>query len=152
MPVHTPDRTRRERAAQESAQALAAAGKLTKAMKQLDVFLAQHDGDWGLWLYFAGLCARCGRMGQAVAAYRASARQLEADGFYARARAALVCAARLKPTDKALMQEAIRLGELARGPVKARPKPPPEPEEVLTDPFCPLFDFLDEEKRATLAG
>ena len=157
MPADTSARARAERAVQERAQALVVGGKLADAVKLLDGYLAQSDGDWGLWLYFAGLCARSGKRDEAVAAYRASARQLEGDGFFARARAALVCAVKLTPRDANLVRELERVGRLAllpREKLKPRvavpgpsaeltmllppPPPPPSPARNQVDPFAML--------------
>lgn len=143
------DRSRNERAVQERAQALVASGGIVAAVKLLDGFLAQFDGDWGLWLYFAGLCARSGRKDQAVAAYCASSRQLEGEGFFARARAALVCAVKLAPRDGALAQELERVGRLAllpREKMKAV-SPAPEPSAQLTMLLPPLRSPPRKEPR-----
>lgn len=169
----TVDRARRERAIQEQAQALAAGGGLEDAVRLLDRHLARFDGDWGLWLYFAGLCAKCGRRDQAVAAYRASSRQLEGDGFFARARAALVCAARLAPRDAGLKREVERVGRLALLPeasseIVAGPRPDPfallsplpalpqktrsdrfrRPAPVVADPAMHVTSLLPDRPKA----
>ncbi len=101
------------RARQERAQELAARGDLEGAVKLMDAWLAANDGDWGVWLYLANLCGRLGRRDQAAAAYCASARQLETDGFFARARAAVVCASQLLPSDPSLAREVVRLARLS---------------------------------------
>ena len=213
------DRSAAERsqgAVQETAQALVASGKLCAAVKLLDRYLAEFDGDWGMWLYFAGLCARLGQRDEAVAAYRACARQLEGDGHFARAREALMAAVRLVPRDEALKREVALIG-VPRKPappvidpnatcllmpvievkpaapkwaprlpdaavhltavIPGRPKAPavkpvprlpdaavhitavipgrrekpkrsrrPESSPELTDPHCPIFEFLDAER------
>lgn len=111
---------------QERAQALAARGDVVGATRLMDEFLAAHDGDWGSWLYLAGLHARLGRTAPAVAAYQASARQLEGAGRYERARASLQQALRLAPDDETLLREIHRLEDLAHG-LREVPPPPPEP-------------------------
>ena len=128
---------------QETAQALVSRGELVRAVTLLDRYLAQFDGDWGMWLYFGGLCARSGRSDQAVAAYRASARQLEGDGHFARARDALMSAVRLVPRDEALKRELDRVGRLSRRPapqVKAASRAP-DPQET-----CLLLPVIDPKK------
>jgi hypothetical protein len=135
MPADTSARARAERAVQERAQTLVVGGKLAAAVKLLDGYLAKSDGDWGLWLYFAGLCARTGQRDEAVAAYRASSRQLEGDGFYARARAALVCAVKLTPRDADLVRELERVGRLALLPrEKLKPRGPQPSAELPPSP------------------
>lgn len=111
---------------QERAQALAARGDVVGATRLMDEFLSAHDGDWGSWLYLAGLHARLGRTGPAVAAYQACARQLEGEERYERARAALQHALRLTPEDESLAQEISRLEGLAHG-LREVPPPPPAP-------------------------
>lgn len=130
----TVDRAASQGAIQETAQALVARGDLLKAVKLLDRFLSEFDGDWGVWLYFAGLCARLNRRDEAVAAYRACARQLEGDGHYARARDALMSAARVAPRDASLRRDIERLtGRSA--PAKAPPpKRDPAQETFLVLP------------------
>ena len=99
-----------------------------KAVKLLDRFLSEFDGDWGVWLYFAGLCARLNRRDEAVAAYRACARQLEGDGHSVRARDALMSAARVAPRDASLRRDIERLhgpggtgeGGSSRSPIPRR--------------------------------
>ena len=124
-------------AVQETAQALVSRGELVSAVTLLDRYLSQFDGDWGMWLYFGGLCARSGRSAQAVAAYRASARQLEGDGYFARARDALMSAVRLVPRDESLKRELDRVGRLSR-------RPPPR----IQDPqaTCVLLPVVDPKK------
>ena len=129
--------------AQETAQALVARGEIASAVTLLDRYLSQFDGDWGMWLYFGGLCARSGRRDQAVAAYRASARQLEGDGHLARARDALMSAVRLVPRDEALKRELDRVGRLSRRPppeVKAGPRVQ-DPQQT-----CLLLPVVDPRK------
>jgi hypothetical protein len=109
MPVELTEQERAERAAQEKAQALVAKGHLESAVRLLDGYLARFDGDWGTWLYFAGLCARLGWKEQAVAAYRASSRQLEGEGELARARDVLRTAMKVAPRDASLARDAMRL-------------------------------------------
>jgi hypothetical protein len=113
--------TRTQGAIQETAQALVAGGDLRAAVELLDKYLSQFDGDWGIWLYFAGLCARLGKRPEAVSAYRACARQLEADGHLDRAREALRAAIQLMPKDVELKRE---LEQLGRPP--SRPDPAQE--------------------------
>lgn len=133
MSVELSPRERAERQVQEEAQALVARGQLVPAVRRLDAFLASHDGDWGLWLYTAGLYARLGLKGQAIAAYRACSRQLEDAGLYARARAALVVAAPLDPKDASLARDIQRLSrQLPQDPADQTclleaVSPPPEP-------------------------
>ena len=180
---------RSQGAVQETAQALVSAGQLRAAVKLLDRYLAEFDGDWGMWLYFAGLNARLGQRDEAVAAYRACARQLEGDGHLARAREALMAAVRLVPGDEALKREVALIG-VPRKPAPPvidpnatcllmpviAPQPPPRPASRLpdaavhitavipgrrekpkrsrrpetapevTDPHCPIFEFLDAER------
>lgn len=115
MSVELSARDRAERSVQEQAQAMVARGRVVPAVRLLDAFLAVHDGDWGLWLYHAGLCARLGLVPQAVAAYRACARQLEGDELYARARDVLRVAARVDPADASLRLDVRRLSGLLDG-------------------------------------
>lgn len=129
---------RAARAQQERAQALAAKGHLRAATDLIDSWLAANDGDWGLWLYLATLHARLGRTDQAVAAYCASARQLECDGEHQRAANAVREACRLAPRDRQLAGELARLERLAN----------PEPQ---TDPHLAIFDILDAEKVTRLS-
>lgn len=119
----TTDRSaaRSQGAIQETAQALVARGELPKAVRLLDRYLSEFDGDWGVWLYFGGLCARLGMRDEAVAAYRACARQLEADGHLERAREALMNAVRLCPRDASLKREVLQVG--------TPPKPKPDPAQ-----------------------
>lgn len=149
MPADTSARARRERAVQERAQALVAGGALSEAVQLLDAHLARFDGDWGLWLYFAGLCSRSGRREQAVAAYRASSRQLEGDGLYARARAALVCAARLAPRDQDLKRDVERVGRLALLPeaVVAPRAVTPAPQAQQTGLLLPTLRSVAKRSR-----
>jgi hypothetical protein len=114
MPVELTEQERSERAVQEKAQRLVARGQLETAVRLLDGFLARYDGDWGTWLYFAGLCARLGWKDQAVAAYRASSRQLEGEERFARARDALLEAMKVAPRDVSLARDAVRLERLLR--------------------------------------
>jgi hypothetical protein len=125
--------SRSQGAIQETAQALAARGDLVGAVRLLDRYLAEFDGDWGMWLYFAGLCARLGKRDEAVAAYRACARQLEGDGHFARAKDALLSAMRLVPRDEALRRELDRVGRSSRRPQPQRERLAPpvvDPQET----------------------
>lgn len=128
------------RARQEHAQQLVARGDVRGAVTLLDRWLAEHDGDWGLWLYHAGLLARLGRRDQAVAAYCASARQLEFDGALVRAANALREAVKLAPHERRLTLELARLERAAA------PRPVVRPERS-TDPHLAIFDILDAEAR-----
>ncbi|MDP1826840.1 MAG: hypothetical protein Q8L48_26445 [Archangium sp.] len=124
---------RSQGAIQETAQALVARGETVEAVRLLDRFLAEFDGDWGMWLYFAGLCARLGKRDEAVAAYRACARQLEGDGHFARAKDALLSAMRLVPRDEALRREIDRVGRSSRRPQPQRERLAPpvvDPQET----------------------
>jgi hypothetical protein len=112
--------TRTQGATQETAQALVAGGDLRAAVELLDRYLSQFDGDWGIWLYFAGLCARLGKRSEAVAAYRACARQLEGDGHFDRAREALRAAIQLMPKDGELKRELEQVGRPPRRPDPAQ--------------------------------
>ncbi len=105
------ERERTERSQQEKAQALVAIGRVVPAVRLLDAWLAQNDGDWGLWLYLAGLCSRLGWGDQSVAAYRACARKLEGDELIARARTVLLSASKA-PLDASLARDVQRLGRL----------------------------------------
>ena len=167
----TADRSaaRSQGAIQETAQALVTQGELAKAVRLLDRYLSEFDGDWGVWLYFGGLCARLGKRDEAVAAYRACARQLEGDGHFELAREALMNAVRLVPGDEALAREVALIGTppprrpdpsqetflllptvdpkghltaVIPGRVKRPPAPPPE----VTDPYIAIFDILDAER------
>ncbi len=134
-------------AIQETAQALVARGELAEAVRLLDRYLSEFDGDWGVWLYFGGLCARLGKREQAIAAYRACARQLEGDGHFARAREALMNAVRLTPADEGLKREMAQIGK----PPAPRPDPKAQltaviPGRELTDPYIAIFDILDAER------
>ena len=153
----------RQGAIQETAQALVAQGELAEAVRLLDRYLSEFDGDWGVWLYFGGLCARLGKREQAIAAYRACAWQLEGDGHFARAREALMNAVRLTPRDEGLKREVAQIGKPpARRPdpkahltavIPARAKaerPAPSPE--LTDPYFAIFDIIDAERAAAQGG
>ena len=137
---------RSQGAVQETAQALVTSGQLGAAVKLLDRYLAEFDGDWGMWLYFAGLNARLGQRDEAVAAYRACARQLEGEGHFDRAREALMAAVRLVPRDEALQREVALLG-VPQKPVQPvidpnatclllpviAPRPPPKTAPRLLD-------------------
>ena len=125
--------SRSQGAIQETAQALVARGEIVEAVRLLDRYLAEFDGDWGMWLYFAGLCARLGKRDEAVAAYRACARQLEGDGHFARAKDALLSAMRLMPRDEALRREIDRVGRSSRRPQPQRERLAPpvmDPQET----------------------
>ena len=111
---------RTQGAIQETAQALVAGGDLRAAVGLLDTYLSQFDGDWGIWLYFAGLCARVGRRPESVAAYRSCARQLESEGYLDRAREALRSAIQLVPTDAELKRELEQIGRPPRRPDPAQ--------------------------------
>jgi hypothetical protein len=112
--------TRTQGAIQETAQALVAGGDVRAAVGLLDTYLSQFDGDWGIWLYFAGLCARIGKRPESVAAYRACARQLEAEGHLDRARDAMRSAIQLVPTDAELKRELEQIGRPPRRPDPAQ--------------------------------
>ena len=112
--------TRTQGAIQETAQALVAAGEVRAAIELLDTYLSQFDGDWGIWLYFAGLCARIGKRPESVAAYRACARQLESEGYLDRARDALRSAIQLVPADAELKRELEQIGRPPRRPDPAQ--------------------------------
>jgi hypothetical protein len=126
MSAATPLSDPKELAMQERAQALVARGDVVGATRLMDEFLSVHDGDWGSWLYLAGLHARLGRTAPAVAAYQASARQLEGYGHVERARASLQHALRLAPDDEGVLREIHRLEGLTQG-LREVPPPPPEP-------------------------
>ena len=151
-------------AVQETAQALVSSGELAQAVKLMDRYLSEFDGDWGMWLYFGGICARLGRRDESVAAYRACARQLEGDGHFARARDALISAVRVMPRDEALKRELDRVGRLSRRPqlplVVPRADPaqdtmlipaieaPRPPKARLPDPAVHLTSVIPGRKRA----
>lgn len=118
---------------QERAQKLAAKGDVNGAAAAMDGWLSEHDGDWGCWLYLAGLLARLGRRDEAVAAYRVSARQLEEDGLLVRAVNALRAATRLRPQDTSVWDELRRL-ELVGEP--------------KTEWHLAIFDIIDAERAA----
>lgn len=140
---------------QEKAQALVRRGELAAAVQLLDRYLSEFDGDWGMWLYFAGLNARMAKKDAAIAAYRVCARQLESEGHFARAREALSSAVQLAPHDVVLRHELEEIGRPLRRPRLPDPaihltavipgrrrRPPPD----ITDPHCPIFEFLDAER------
>lgn len=125
-----------ELAVQEQAQALAACGDVRGAARLMDRWLASHDGDWGAWLYLAGLYARLARRDEAVAAFRVSARQLEGVGLYERARATIARALELLPGHRELELELRRLAGLASRPAAA-PAPAPSPRRAAAKPPVP---------------
>jgi hypothetical protein len=140
--------SRSQGAIQETAQALVARGEIVEAVRLLDRYLAEFDGDWGMWLYFAGLCARLGKRDEAVAAYRACARQLEGDGHFARAKDALLSAMRLMPRDEALRREIDRVGRSSRRPQPQRERLAPpvmDPQET-----CLLMPAVEAPQPARL--
>ncbi|MER2562435.1 MAG: hypothetical protein ABTQ32_17055 [Myxococcaceae bacterium] len=124
-----------EKALKAYAEALAAEGRLHAAAKLIDEYLATNDAGWGLWHLYAQLSRRMGRTALAVTAYRASARQLEAAGHLKHARAALKSALKLAPKDVSLREDVARL------------TPKRVVLECVTDPYCPIFDILDDEAR-----
>jgi hypothetical protein len=150
MTVNRSAGPRTQGAIQETAQALVANGDPRAAAELIDRYLAKFDGDWGIWLYFGGLCARVGRRDDAVAAYRVCARQLEADGHFERARDALRSAMRLVPRDESLKREVSQIGRPLRRPDPAQetflllpsmvalPKPKPK----LPDPKAHLTALI----------
>lgn len=125
-----------EKALKAYAEALAAEGRLHAAAKLIDEYLATNDAGWGLWHLYAQLSRRMGRTALAVAAYRASARQLEAAGHLKHAHAALKSALKLAPADASLREDVSRLAPKKRVVL-----------ECVTDPYCPIFDILDDEAR-----
>lgn len=124
-----------EKALKAYAEALAAEGRLHAAAKLIDEYLATNDAGWGLWHLYAQLSRRMGRTALAVTAYRASARQLEAAGHLKHAHAALKSALKLAPKDVSLREDVARL------------TPKRVVLECVTDPYCPIFDILDDEAR-----
>ena len=98
----------------EHAEALVGAGQLRKAAALINAHLAEYDAGWKLWNTLAGLSRRLGRYELAVAAWRASARQLEAAGHVKHAHAALESALRLTPADQSLRDEVSRLSRLVK--------------------------------------
>lgn len=125
-----------EKALKAYAEALAAEGRLHAAAKLIDEYLATNDAGWGLWHLYAQLSRRMGRTALAVTAYRASARQLEAAGHLKHAHAALKSALKLAPADASLREDVSRLAPKKRVVL-----------ECVTDPYCPIFDILDDEAR-----
>lgn len=124
-----------EKALKAYAEALAAEGRLHAAAKLINEYLATNDAGWGLWHLYAQLSRRMGRTALAVTAYRASARQLEAAGHLKHAHAALKSALKLAPKDVSLREDVARL------------TPKRVVLECVTDPYCPIFDILDDEAR-----
>lgn len=103
-----------ESSLKEHADALVGAGQLRKAAALINAHLAENDAGWKLWNTLASLSRRLGRYELAVAAWRASARQLEAAGHVKHAHAALESALRLTPADQALGDEVSRLSRLVK--------------------------------------
>ncbi|MBL8919386.1 MAG: hypothetical protein JNJ54_11030 [Myxococcaceae bacterium] len=137
-----------EKTLKEYAEALAARGHVKAAAELIDAHLAQHDAGWGLWMTFAQLSRRLGQRELAVAAYRASARQLEAAGHVGPAYAALKAGLTLTPDDAVLRDEVTRVAKL-RDRNRERPTlhlepgsalhlvPPPVPTPPTVRPIPP---------------
>lgn len=138
-----------EKTLKEYAEALASRGHVKAAADLIDAHLAQHDAGWGLWTTFAQLSRRLGRHELAVAAYRASARQLEAAGHVGHAYLALKAALALTPGDALLRDDVVRLARL-RDRNRERPTlhvepgqrairlvPPPPPTPLTVKPIPP---------------
>jgi hypothetical protein len=134
------------------AQALLRRGRVEDAADLVDGFLARTDAGWHLWRLCGELSQRLGRLGAAVAAFRACARQLEAAGHLDSAASVLRHALRLAPLDDQLRSEVRRLGPARRAAVlplqtpRLPPRAPGRPRlESVTDPHLAIFDILDAE-------
>ena len=146
-----------ERELKDQAHALSLKGKYDDAAAVYRALLRLSARDSGLHLNIAEVYRKRGRLDEAVESYQEAARLLASAGHVARARAALACALQLAPGEPVLVGALARLDP---APVPRRlalvPPPVPDEEEVLetgfddvsdepmTDPFCPLFDWLGE--------
>jgi hypothetical protein len=152
-----------EMSVKQHAERLASTGHVRAAAGFLNTHLANHDAGWGLWNSLAVLSRRIGRYELAVAAHRASARQLEEAGHLKHAYAELRAALRLAPNDHSVRHEVSRLSRMVRvSPPKLRvvpaakstqgePKPASTPTsgvrralEFVTDPHLAIFEILDQ--------
>jgi hypothetical protein len=136
----------------ERAQALVRRGRVQDAADLVDGFLARHDAGWHLWRLCGELSQRLGRLGAAVAAFRACARQLEAAGHVDAAASVLRHALRLAPLDDQLRADVRRRSRARPTPVlplqtpRLPPRAPTRPRlESVTDPHLAIFDILDAE-------
>ena len=145
-----------ERELKDQAHALSLKGKYDEAAALYRALLRLNARDSGLHLNIAEVYRKRGRLDEAVESYQEAASLLASAGHVARARAALSCALQIAPGEPVLV-EALRRLEPAPAPRRLALVPPPVPdEEVLetgfddvsdepmTDPFCPLFDWLGE--------
>jgi tetratricopeptide (TPR) repeat protein len=145
-----------DRELKDRAHALTLKGKYDDAAAIYRGLVAANEGDSGLRLHLAEVYRKRGRLDDAVDAYREAARLLHAAGHTPRARAALSCALQIAPGEPVLVG-ALRELTAAAPARRLALVPPPlvEEEEVLdsgfeelcdeavTDPFCPLFDWLE---------
>ncbi|MEW5738986.1 MAG: hypothetical protein AB1938_08660 [Myxococcota bacterium] len=157
------------REVKDLAHALTLKGKLDAAARVLHEHLLQDAADPSLWMQHAELSRKLGRFDLAVASYRQSARLLRRAGHFTRAKAALHCAQQLAPRDPAVLADLeVVTAELRPPPpvlVAATPAPVGDDSrdrstrldrkrpqlalvddaEMVTDPYCPLVDWLLDE-------
>lgn len=155
----------------DQAHVLVLRGKLDAAASLIHRHLQQRDTrDPALWMQHADLSRKLGRYDVAIVSYRQCVRLFRTAGHLTRARAALTVALQLAPRDPSLLADQALLAELPPPPRPrlvyppprkapeptsrdrvtriARPHPPAALDEVMdapTDPYCPLFDWLDED-------
>lgn len=154
-----------ERVEKDRAHAFMIKGRYDEAIAVYRVLVVFNTDDAGIRLQLAEAFRRRGLLDSSVATYREAAALLEKQGHVARARGVLTGALQLAPGEPVLVESLRRL----RTPPPPRKlelvKPPPPVVEVsdsdiietpfdelseeiggecVTDPFCPIFQWLEE--------
>jgi tetratricopeptide (TPR) repeat protein len=154
-----------ERVEKDRAHALVLKGRYDEAIAIYRVLTVFNAEDANVRLQLAETFRKRGLLDSSVATYREAAELLEKQGHVARARGVLTGALRVAPGEPVLVESLRRL----RTPPPPRKlelvKPPPPVVEVsdsdlietpfdelseeiggecVTDPFCPIFQWLEE--------
>jgi len=154
-----------ERVEKDRAHALVLKGRYDEAIAVYRVLVVFNSGDANIRLQLAETFRKRGLIDSSIATYQEAALLLERQGHIAQARGVLTGALQLAPGKPVLVESLRRL----RTPPPSRKlelvKPPPPVVEVsdsdiietpfdelaeevggecVTDPFCPVFQWLEE--------
>ena len=147
-----------ERVEKDRAHALVLKGRYDEAIAVYRVLVVFNSGDANIRLQLAETFRKRGLIDSSIATYQEAALLLERQGHIAQARGVLTGALQLAPGEPVLVESLRRL----RTPPPSRKlelvKPPPpvvevsdsdlvdesEEGECVTDPFCPVFQWLEE--------
>ena len=154
-----------ERVEKDRAHALVLKGRYDEAIAVYRVLVVFNSGDANIRLQLAETFRKRGLIDSSIATYQKAALLLERQGHIAQARGVLTGALQLAPGEPVLVESLRRL----RTPPPSRKlelvKPPPPVVEVsdsdiietpfdelaeevggecVTDPFCPVFQWLEE--------